>query len=103
MGCYEYYETGTGEKNGYEDLTLKVFPNPINEKATIEFYLENKASVQLSILDIHGRIVYETEVSELQSGKNQVSFDAGSMAPGVYFCRLQKGDKELLRKMVKFK
>ncbi|MBE0637865.1 MAG: T9SS type A sorting domain-containing protein [Bacteroidales bacterium] len=103
MGCYESSITIVlAENKDYGNAVLQVFPNPINSKPTIEFYLEIESSVQLSILDIHGRIVYETEASELQSGKNQLSFDAGSMAPGVYFCRLQKGDKDLLRKMVKF-
>ena len=101
MGCYEYFETGTGENNGYEDLTLKVFPNPVNERATIEFYLENEMPVEISFTDIHGRVVYAAEKSALNAGRNQLTFDTGNMAAGVYLCRLKKGNETLYRKIVK--
>ena len=43
MGCYEsQYITGLAENDNIENSTLQVFPNPINSKPTIEFYLENE-------------------------------------------------------------
>ena len=50
MGCYESpYVTGMAENNSFEDFKLKVFPNPFNEQATIEFYLENEMPVEVSL------------------------------------------------------
>jgi len=101
LGCYEYSETGTAENIGFEDFTLKVFPNPVNEQATLEFYLENEMKVEVSVTDIHGRVVYAVQKSRLDAGVNQLTFDTGKMATGVYVCRLKKGNEELYRKLVK--
>jgi hypothetical protein len=41
------------------------------------------------------------ETSELQAGKNQLTWNAESLAQGVYFCRLKSGAKFMIKKVVK--
>jgi hypothetical protein len=102
MGCYEsQFTTGLSENKDFDNVALQVFPNPINSNPTIEFYLENEMPVQVSITDIHGRVVYAVEKSALTAGRNQLTFDTGNMAAGIYLCRLKKGNETLYRKMVK--
>lgn len=102
MGCYESpYLIGIAENNSFEDFKLKVFPNPFNEEATIEFYLENEMPVEVSFTDINGRVVYAAEKSVFKAGRNQLTFGTGNMAAGVYLCRLKKGNETLYRKIVK--
>jgi len=101
MGCYEALYTGDGESLTLENSALQIFPNPINSNPVIEFYLENNGSVQISILDIHGRIVSEILTQDLQSGKNQVTLNTEKMSSGIYFCRLQIENKVMTKKVVK--
>ena len=101
MGCYEALQVGINESVGADIFSFKIFPNPINSPPSLEFYLENETSVQLIILDIHGRVIYDMETSELQTGNNHIRWNAGNISPGVYFCRLQIGSEILTKKVVK--
>lgn len=101
MGCYEALQTSTGEIGSVNVFPFNVYPNPINDQTTIEIYLEKKGSVQLSLLDIHGMVVYDMETGELNAGKNQLAFSSEKFAAGVYFCRLQQRNKLFTKKVVK--
>ena len=101
MGCYEVLQTGMNDFIRKDISSVNIFPNPINAQATIEFYLENEMPVQVSITDIHGRVVYAAEKSVFKAGRNQLTFGTGNMAAGVYLCRLKKGNETLYRKIVK--
>ena len=101
LGCYEIDIIKSVDPIKEDRVALRIFPNPINSNPSIEFYLNNENIVQLSILDIHGKVISEMESQKLQKGKNQLTWNAKSMAPGVYFCRLQIGNKVVTTKLVK--
>jgi hypothetical protein len=101
MGCYEVLQTGKGDFDHKDITSMNIFPNPIHAQVTIEFYVENEMPVEVSVTDIHGRVVYAAEKSALNAGRNQLTFDTGNMAAGVYLCRLKKGNEMLYRKIVK--
>ena len=52
-------------------------------------------------MDIHGRVVSEVSLQEMQKGENRLTWNATKMAPGIYFCRLQIGNKVATAKLVK--
>ena len=89
-------------ENNNEIVLLSIYPNPVNSHTTIEFYLESATSVQLAIVDITGRIVYEAEDSDTQSGKNQISFQARNLPAGLYLCRLRVGTEMIIKKIIKY-
>lgn len=101
MGGYETIVTGINEEIVQSSVSFNVFPNPINSNPSIEFYLENETLVQISILDIHGRIVSKILIEELQKGNNQVSWNAEKISSGIYFCQLKIGNELITRKVVK--
>jgi len=101
LGCYESLITGYNKFENLEAFSISVFPNPINSKPIIEFYLQNYSQVNLTVLDITGRVVFEPLTRELQSGKNQLTLNTENLSPGVYFCRLQVGEEVLTRKIIK--
>ncbi|MBN2174731.1 MAG: T9SS type A sorting domain-containing protein [Bacteroidales bacterium] len=101
MGCYEKLATGINDLIQLSDLFLNIYPNPINISPTIEFYLEENAFVQLSFIDVHGKIVYSTEFSGIHIGNNQYTFNAKNLPAGVYFCRLLIGKEMATRKVIK--
>jgi len=101
LGCYEGLFTEYSEPGNLNESSINVFPNPINSNPTIEFYLKNRGVVNISILDIHGRVISEIKTGELQSGKNQLTWNVENISAGVYFCRLQTGNEEEIMKLIK--
>jgi hypothetical protein len=79
------------------------FPNPFNPTTLIRYELPNDETVQLKIYDIIGNEVY-TLVNEYQNkGRYSVSFDASSLASGIYIYRLQAGNFVSSKKMTLIK
>ncbi|UCC79646.1 MAG: T9SS type A sorting domain-containing protein, partial [Candidatus Zixiibacteriota bacterium] len=84
-------------------ILLQNYPNPFNDQTTIRFVLPKSQEVQLTIYDILGRRV-ETLIDECrQVGAHAVTFDASHFSSGVYFYKLQVGDRVETKRMVLLK
>jgi len=77
---------------------MKVYPNPFNPTTTISFYLDGFSHVRLSAFDILGREIKRLIDHELDPGEHSVSFDASSLASGVYIFLLQSESKVITQK-----
>ena len=75
------------------------YPNPFNPTTTISFVLLRKSDYRLSVYNIAGRKVTQI-IGKGSVGANQVIWDAGEMATGVYLYKLTAGDHTASRKMV---
>jgi hypothetical protein len=65
------------------------YPNPFNPTTTIEFSLPEDAFVTLKVYNMLGQEVATlAENEEYYEGLNDVTFDASTMASGVYFYRI---------------
>jgi trimeric autotransporter adhesin len=89
-GNFEYFnlssEVNVGVPDKY-DLSQN-YPNPFNPTTKINFDLPFDSKVTMKIFDITGREI-KTLVNEVhQAGYYTVTFDAGSIASGVYFYRI---------------
>lgn len=67
---------------------MQNYPNPFNPATKISFSIQERAYVSLRVFDIQGKEVAVLADSEYNSGNYEVTFDAASLASGVYFCRL---------------
>ena len=82
----------------YQDLTsvaevaapgsLKAYPNPVGEQATVSFELTESADVNASVYDLEGRLVAVLADGTLGQGKHSLLWNAGDAPSGLYFCRL---------------
>jgi hypothetical protein len=79
------------------------YPNPFNASTTISFSLSEQQDVTLTIYDLLGRKTIKLIENEKRAGSQQVTFNASDLSSGVYFYRLQAGDKEETRRMVLLK
>jgi hypothetical protein len=76
------------------------YPNPFNPITIIRYSIPQTGNVKLVIYDILGRKV-KTLIDEFKStGTYEISFDAGSLASGVYFYQLKAGEFIQTNKMI---
>lgn len=111
----EYLGSGVGSSVGTADLIpfenslSQNYPNPFNPTTTIDFTVESRARVDLSVFDVAGR-----RIRILASGIHSPARvhrvhwngrdDAGQpVASGVYFCRLVTEGFTQTRKMILLK
>ena len=79
------------------------YPNPFNPTTTIEYSLPISGNVSLIVYNLLGQKVAKLLSEPQQPGYHSVTWDASSMASGIYFYRLQAGDFVQTRKMVLLK
>lgn len=79
------------------------YPNPFNATTTIEYDLPEAAWVRISIYNILGHKIVTPVNEKKQAGRHQVVWNASDRSSGVYFYRLQAGNKEETRRMVLLK
>lgn len=81
------------------------YPNPFNPSTQIEFSIPHQESVNLSIYDVHGRLVQVlVDQQQYSPGTYRVQWDGlngsgAKVASGVYFARFQAGTFTATEKM----
>ena len=79
------------------------YPNPFNPSTTINYSIKKDGLVKLEIINILGERV-KTLINERQSSGNyKVTFDASSLASGIYIYRLIVNDYVAAKKMILLK
>ncbi len=84
------------------------FPNPFNPTTEIQYALEAPGRVNLSIYNVLGQKVIELvnqwQERDVYTAKwNGIDEDGASVASGMYFYRLKRGEQTLTRKMILLK
>jgi hypothetical protein len=80
------------------------YPNPVSGTATIDFSLDRAENVSIHVYDVAGRRVATILDNQGRgAGPGSVSFDAGGMASGVYFLKMQTPTKNVSRKITVLK
>jgi hypothetical protein len=97
-------EIKSGRPNLPTSFELKPnYPNPFNPITVIEFGLPMATPAKLIVYNILGQVVTKLVDGDLPAGWHSVDWDAGSVASGVYFYRLEAGSFTQSRKMILIK
>lgn len=83
-----------------EDVTLTVFPNPVDDRLQVVVQTSNPATARMQLLDGNGRTLHSMSFGRLARRHEQV-ISLGSLTPGIYLLRANVGDRTLTRKVVK--
>jgi hypothetical protein len=79
------------------------YPNPFNPSTQITYSLNSKGAVSLRIFDVTGKEV-SSLVNEIQpEGNYSVVFNAANFPSGIYYYKLQSGDRSEVKKMTLLK
>ncbi|HUN65542.1 MAG TPA: T9SS type A sorting domain-containing protein, partial [Bacteroidota bacterium] len=76
------------------------YPNPFNPTTTIGYDVPEEQRVKLAVYNVLGQLVATLVDEERSAGRYSVTWDAGGMPSGVYFCRMEAGNFADTRKMV---
>jgi len=91
-------EAGVPTSRGY--VLEQSYPNPFNPSTVIEYQIPARSHVTLKVYDAVGREVAVLVDEEKPAGRYPVTWDAGTLPSGVYFCRITAGAFMHTRKMV---
>jgi len=95
-GNYQAVPSGSEPVPGEPALgePLLVYPNPVRGSGVeIRFLLTTGESAQLTLLDVVGRELQDASLDlrgGFRPGENSARWDVGGVAPGLYFCRLER-------------
>ncbi len=77
-------------------------PNPFSEVTEIRFYLPESTSATISLMDITGKVVYQTN-GEFSSGIQTVILnksELSNLTSGVFYYKLQTNSESISKKMI---
>ncbi len=96
-------QLSTGVNEMGNEFSLAAFPNPFSNQLTVDYAITEKSSVTISLLDVLGREIVISNVTEMIPGKHQVIVDLAKneIVSGVYFLRLNVNGKNSTIKIVK--
>ena len=81
----------------------QIYPNPFNPITSISYSLPQNADLEISVIDINGRMI-EILVNGFHfTGNYTISWDAASNPSGIYFIRLKTPSNSDTRKIVLIK
>ena len=91
---------GTEVINSKNHIKVRENPNPFSTSTTLSYSLKQISTVQLSVFNQLGQLVYQYS-EEQQQGEQQLQWDTQGFAEGIYYYRLQVGDQVANGKLVK--
>lgn len=82
---------------------LTAYPNPFNNEVTLKFNLDISEQINLSILDLQGRLVETVHEGYMAAGSHQHSLNFAHLDNGIYIARLTGNNTNAMVKLVLLK
>jgi alpha-tubulin suppressor-like RCC1 family protein len=80
--------------------TIQVYPNPTTNSLTVDYLLNDSATVVIRISNLQGQVIYEMK-SEQSIGTQTNTIDISNEANGIYFLTLVSGTETQTVKIIK--
>ncbi|RUA26008.1 MAG: hypothetical protein DSY76_06260, partial [Bacteroidetes bacterium] len=80
--------------------SLKLYPNPVVDYATIEFKLNKVSDVNIRIYDVNGRMVKELQFNQRPAGLLKERISLNDLSKGAYFMTMQAGNQTTTNKFI---
>lgn len=79
--------------------SIELAPNPASDYSTLTFDLDNAADVNLSIVDIMGRVVSNETIGNNLNGTFNHTINTTNLTNGLYLVNLNVGGKRVVKRM----
>ena len=89
------------EENSVDFQLNKIYPNPFNPSANINFSLKESEKISILIFDLNGRLI-NTLLSnqKMEPGNHNVIWNASLIPSGIYFVKISNGEKVYNQKII---
>ncbi len=84
-----------------DSFGLSCYPNPLSDKSVVEFSLPQEGEVDITFIDINGRLIHQLIHEKLSSGRHQILLSGLNLPSGNYFCRFNWNGVEEVIPVVK--
>ena len=85
--------SATGIKNEVETNQIRLFPNPVTEKLSVELQLTEQSEFELILLNNIGQTVRVYNYAKPR-GTHQLNIDVNNLTAGLYFARIQYANRQ---------
>lgn len=83
------------------EYALKIYPNPSNSEFTVEVILTEESIMDISLLDLSGRVVVEIMNNIIMNpGKQMIKVPVSGIKPGTYLMSLGIKDNHYTRLVI---
>lgn len=95
-------ETVGIEENELNNFNFIVYPNPTNDLTSVNYHLNKNASIKLEIIDLLGKIVFQSPTLNQVEGDHtySISKHEQKLSSGIYFIRLSVNNKPKTQKLI---
>ena len=83
-------------------IILSISPNPFITSTTLSYTLDKLSKVNINIFNPQGQLIEKFE-QEQRKGEQQILWNAEGLPAGMYYFRIQAGDKVGAGKIVKMR
>ncbi|MES2286430.1 MAG: T9SS type A sorting domain-containing protein [Bacteroidota bacterium] len=73
------------KENGNKISSIRLYPNPVSNEATVDLNLNESGTVVITVYDITGKIAANVFTGEMNSGINTVKINTSDIPAGIYF------------------
>ncbi|NJB86385.1 glycosidase [Lewinella marina] len=81
-------------------LAFTLSPNPTGGQLRTSFFLEQAATVSVTLIDLMGRPVRQLHSGFLPAGPQQLAAELGGLPAGTYFVRITEGRQSAVRPLI---
>jgi thiol-disulfide isomerase/thioredoxin len=93
-------DDNTAVENYDNNFDLSIYPNPASTETKVAFNLTQNAETSVQILDAYGKVVFDYNLGNMNSGNVEFSVDTEKYAAGVYFVRLRAGNETYSERLI---
>jgi len=96
---FKFDELLTNEDRFNEELLI--YPNPLEDKATLLYYLKEADNVTVTLVDVTGKALATLAENQAQAaGQHQLELDARNLPTGIYYLKLQSNEMQVIKKLM---
>lgn len=101
---YEVESVITEDNSSNDDIYLNIFPNPMSDNATIEYFINKSELVEITIHDNYGKSLYNLKNKTLhEKGTYQIKLTGINIPNGIYMCVLKTDNFVISKKIAVLK
>ena len=99
-GAFEYTNIVNVKRGQVASTDIKVYPNPVQDRLTVDYTSNINENVLITVADITGRILISQSRTVVDGG-NQLNINLNDLPEGSYVIRLQSNSNTTIQTIVK--